>query len=195
MLLVLFDRKALLLSDCTVGGARKYKFEIGNLNGSAAARPARPRRGPGAGGRASEPCTAGAGEPAGAGRGRRATSRFVCVCVKLRFTVQYRRTTRLVRRAQRYGKRMATAHGPRPTPVRKADSRLTSPCTSRAHHRIRASLDLPVKSCCASSVLSSGACRVAARLLLPLRRLHAFLAGEEASSCRTPHSTARRHVR
>jgi hypothetical protein len=138
--------------------------------------------------------------PARAAERRQAVSRFVSLCVlsyDLAFTVQYRRTTRLVRRAQRYGKRMATAHGPRPTPVRKADSRLTSPCTSRlsctSSHR--ASLDLPVKSYCASSVLSSGACRVAARLLLPLRRLHAFLAGEEASSCRTPHSTARRHVR
>ena len=70
--------------------------------------------------------------PGGGGRVRRAapaeraTSRFVCLCVKLRFTVQYRRTTRLVRRAQRYGKRMATAHGPRRAQGRHetADSRL-----------------------------------------------------------------------
>ena len=173
MLLVLFDRKATSASDCTV--PRCVHSRIGR------------------GLQFSTQFSARRAAPGGGGRVRRApaesaTSRFVCLCVKLRFTVQYRRTTRLVRRAQRYGKRMATAHGPR-----RAQGRQQTHVSCTSSHR--ASLDLPVKSYCVSSVLSSGAYRVAARLLLPLRRLHAFLAGEEASSCRTPHSTVRRHVR
>ena len=83
----------------------------------------------------------------------------------------YRRTTQLVGRAQRFGKRHG--HGPRATTahaVRKADSTRHSTAqqtrTSCAHRIVRrASLDLLVKSYCASSVLSSGAYRVAARLL------------------------------
>ena len=115
----------------------------------------------------------------------------LCVCAVLSYDLPYSTGAPLdscaVLNATASAWPRPTAHGPR-----RAQGRQQTHVSCTSH---RASLDLPVKSYCASSVLSSGACRVAARLLLPLRRLHAFLAGEEASSCRTPHSTARRHVR
>ena len=176
MLLVLFDRKATSASDCTVPRCVHSRIGRGlqfstNYEFSAA------RRGAGAGSAARPPRNA-----------RQAVS-FVCV---LSYDLPYSTGAPLdscvVLNATASAWPRPTAHA-----VRKADTRQQTHVSCTSSHR--ASLDLPVKSYCVSSVLSSGAYRVAARLLLPLRRLHAFLAGEEASSCRTPHSTARRHVR